>query len=146
MSRVRGDFSIAQADDAAHLVGEFAVMRRNDESDVIALGEVKEQSEQTRGGFTVEIAGRLITEKKTGAIRERARDGDALLFAARKLARAMIQAMLQSHFCEQFRRAFFGSFAVVAAIHERGHQHIFERGEFRKEMMKLENESDFAIA
>ena len=61
---------------------------------VLAL-EREQQIDDLRSGLLVEIAGRLVGEDDPGARRERARDGDALLLAARKLARIVGQPVAE---------------------------------------------------
>src|SRR2546428_14162246 len=53
----------------------------------------------------IEIAGRLVGQQYLRLVRECARDGHALLFAARKLRRVMMRPVTQANFVEQRPRA-----------------------------------------
>ena len=60
-----------------------------------------ERAEHVIGGVDVEIAGRLVGEQDARRVGDRARDGDALLFAAGKLRRPMRQPVLEAQIAQQ---------------------------------------------
>ena len=62
---------------------------------------LQEFGEDDVGGRLVEIAGGLVGEDQSGPVGERAGDGDALLLAAGKLARAVGQAVGEAERAEQ---------------------------------------------
>ena len=53
----------------------------------------------------VEVAGRLVGQHDRRVVGERARDGDALLLAARELRRIVVRAIGQPHFARCSWRA-----------------------------------------
>ena len=61
-------------------------MRRHDDDGAAGV-DVAEQLEDAAGGALVEVAGRLVGDEDRGIVHQRPRDGDALLLAARELAR-----------------------------------------------------------
>ena len=67
--------------------------------------EAEEFGVDAGGRFGVEVAGGLVGQQQQRAVGERAGDGDALLFAARKLRRAVLQARFEAHAGEQVARA-----------------------------------------
>ena len=103
--------------------------------------ERNEQFQNVRARFRVEIACRFVGENQFRVRAQRARDGDALLFAARKFIGKNICAFAQTHRVEQtirlrVRVTFF------PAREFGGHQHIFADGERGNEIKKLKYESD----
>ena len=56
-------------------------------------------------GRRVEVAGRLVGQQQRRLVDQRARDGDALLLAARQLIRMMLRAVGQADRVERLHRA-----------------------------------------
>ena len=57
---------------------------RNEEDCAAAVGDGSHISVHSRSGTTVERAGRFVREEDLGSVRQRPRDGDALLLTARQ--------------------------------------------------------------
>ncbi len=100
-----------------------------------------ERGEDVVGGVDVEIAGRLVGEQDARRIGDRARDGDALLLAARKLRRPVRQPVLEPQIAQQLGAALARFAARQAADHLR-QDDVLQRGEFRQQMMELIDEAD----
>ena len=85
--RIAHDLAVADLD---HAVGMRRHLRRvGDHDDGVALPrEVLEQRQDLGAARAVECAGGLVGEDDLAAVHERARDGDALLLAARQLGSA----------------------------------------------------------
>ena len=102
-----------------------------------------EKIKNFRACRSIEISRRLVREKNSGRIRERARECDPLLLAARKLRREMMSARFESDLSEKVLRSWFS--AVVSLQLER-HLNVFLRGECRYQLKSLEDEPDFLSA
>ncbi len=70
--------------------------------------EVQELLEHVLGGLRVEVAGRLVGEKEPRPVGEGAGDGGALLLAAGKLRRTMIDAFGNAERVRSCLRALLG--------------------------------------
>src|SRR3546814_3454641 len=81
--------------DPVHPFGQPFIMRGNNSRRAFLPHEAEEFSKNDIGSMFVQIAGRLVSKNKGRAVGERASDGDALLFASRKLAWAMTEAMAE---------------------------------------------------
>ena len=94
------------------------------------------------GGRRIEISGRLVGKQNPGPFGDRAGDRDALLLAARQLRRPMRRPRGEAEIVEQASAC-----ARAPAWRERPCDHlrqhdIFERREFRQQMMELIDEAD----
>ena len=69
----------------------------------------KEFSEHLVRSCLVKVARRFVGKHQRRPVRQGAGDGDALLLAARKLGRPMIQALRQAKLAEQFLGSGTGS-------------------------------------
>src|SRR5271157_1466637 len=105
----RGCFNLAAVDQAAvvkeeyavHLSREFEIVGRDEAGNAFAPHDLDQRIEHACSGFGVEIAGRFVCEQKLRLVGERARNGDALLFAARQLRRTMIEPRTKTHDVEK---------------------------------------------
>ena len=70
-----------------------------------AFRTCEQQVEDVPAVVRVEIAGRLVGEDQRRIVGQRARDGDALLLAARQLRRVVMSAIVQADLVEQRLRA-----------------------------------------
>ena len=93
--------------------------------------------------FQVKIGGRFVGKKNFRRVHKRARDRDALLFAAGKLRRVMLRATLQTNLAEKVDRLFPS--ALVAAELPRDHD-VFQGGQRRYQLKRLKDKSHVLIA
>ena len=101
--------------------------------------------EHALAGRVVEVAGRLVAEQDLGVVGERAGDRDALLLAAREPRRPVSGARREADLLEKRRRLFPRLPARRRGDHLRQHD-VFERREFRQQVVKLVDEADFGAA
>ena len=100
---------------------------------------VEEVSDDLVAGRGVEVPGRLVREEEGGAVDEGAGDGDALLLAARKLARIVPQAVVEPHRGELFA----GPVEGVGGARELARRgHVLDGGHGRDEVEGLEHDAD----
>ena len=91
-------------------------------------------------GLHVERARRLVAKQHLRPLRDRPRDGHALLLAAGHLRREMVAAIAQLHEGERFLR-------VHRVARDVGDQRdVLLRGEARDEIVELEDEADRVAA
>ena len=120
-----------------------AVMGHQHERRAVRGVQVEQQLDDARAGRRVEVAGRLVGEQDGGLGHESAGDRDALLLAARELARVMAESRLEAHLPEHHARFRAG----VPAAGELQRQHdVLERRQRRHEVEGLEHEADVACS
>ena len=78
------------------------IVRGDDGGETGGAHQLIERAEDVVRGVDVEIAGRLVGEQDARRIGDRARDRDALLFAAREFRRPMRQPLLKTEIAQQF--------------------------------------------
>ena len=101
----------------------------------LAAGALQ-QGQHLLAGLVVQRTGRLIAEQELRIFGEGARNGDALLFAARKLGREVVQPLAEA---DAFQRG-FGVQRVAADL--AGQLYVFQRRQVLHEVVELEDESD----
>ena len=85
-SRHFHDPALLQRDPPVHAAGKLQVVGGDDRGEARGAHELRERLKDVLGGARVEIAGRLVGEQDARRVGDRARDRDALLLAAGKLA------------------------------------------------------------
>ena len=86
----------------------------------------------------VERAGRLVAEEHVGPLGDGARDGDALLLAARELRREVIEPIAEADERERLAR-------VERVVGDLGDQRdVLARGQAGDQVVELEDEADVA--
>jgi len=136
---------VCQSDNAVEAAGEIEIVGRDQGREAGIANEVEESPQHTLAGGVIEVAGRLVTEQNFGLVGERAGDRDPLLLTAREARRAMPGAGRQADPIEQPGRLFPRQPARHRGDHLRQHD-IFERREFRQQMMELVDKADLRAA
>ncbi len=90
------DLAVPDRHAAVHLRGEVHVVGRDQGCETRGADDRDQGLEHVACGVRVEVAGRLVGEQQPRRVRDRARDRDALLFAAGQFARAMARAARSS--------------------------------------------------
>ena len=93
-----------ELDDASAARRDLAVVRDQHERRAVRRVEVEQELHHPMAGRGVEVAGRFVGEQHRRARHEGARDGDALLLAARELARVVAEAGLEADLLERGAR------------------------------------------
>ena len=136
--------TVAQRDDAVRMRGQRGVVRHHHQRRAFPPVEFQQQFEHLLAGLAIQIAGRLIGQQNRRLRDERAGQRHALLLAAGKLHRIVVQAVRQADAREQFPRA-RGHFRTRARQFRR-QQDILFRGQSRNQLERLKNETDLAPA
>ena len=97
-------------------------------------------------GRGVEVARGLVGQDELGREDEGARQRDALLLAARKLAGPVRRARSARPTSVEQRARRAVHLVGALALDEPGHHHVLERGELGEQVMELEDEPDGAVA
>src|SRR5690606_35943155 len=127
---------VRERDHAVRDIRNRRVVRDQERRRVHRLVDVLERLEHPYARRAVERAGRLVAEQDRRTLRDRARDRDALLLAARELRREMIEAVLEP---DERERLLWRNRIVRDLGDERD---VLPRGEARHEVVELENEAD----
>ena len=110
-----------------------------------ALGDGARTSvDDLAAGRLVEIAGRLVGDEDRGMRRQRARERDALLLAARKLRRIMREALAEPDRCELAPSRALERVGGAGELER--HRDVLERRHGRDEVEGLEHDADLAAA
>lgn len=138
---VGNDAAIGHADQALGAAGQRFIMGDDDERGAGLGAAIKDEVDNGSAGGAIEIAGGFIGKQQRGARGKRAGDGDALLFAARKLAGIVMEAVAKADGL-QFGRGAGGRIGDAGQF-ERGH-HIFQRGHRGEQVEGLQHHPDTA--
>ena len=92
---------LVEAKHAVHLRGDPFVVGGDQRGTAFLADQAEELGENDVGGVLVEVAGRLVGKDEGRPVGKRAGDGDALLLAARQLARPVGQPLGQAEKAEQ---------------------------------------------
>jgi len=111
---------------------------------VVAM-KPSDQIKYRLSGSSIQISGRFIRQQKLRIGDQRSRDGDSLLFSAGKLTGSMVRAIFQSDFAQPFT-SFVFRLTRVFVSHQQRHGHVFNRREFRQQVMKLPDVSNRTVA
>lgn len=121
--------------------GEIKIVRNKEQGGVLLAANIDDELHNRFARALVEVARRLVCENQRRAIDERARDGNALAFAAGKFRRQVRHAIGEPDTREQFLRLRAG-LAHRRSRDACGEQHVFERRQLGNEVEKLENVAD----
>ncbi len=142
--RVGQYLSVADFDQPVGAFGHLAGM--GDDDDRMALRvHGAQQFHHVLAALAVERAGRFVGKDDASAIHQRAGDGNALLLAAGKLVRAVVEPVAQLQRIEQFGGARL-AFGCGQARVDRRHFDIFLRRRGGDEIVALEDEAESAAA
>ena len=111
--------TVAEEHAALGVFRDIGLVRHHDDGDAFGI-ERAEEGHDLFGRLAVEGARRLVGEQELGIIDERARDGDALLLPARKLARIVVHAVFEADLLETVEGE--------PGSHDRTHHHPRFRG------------------
>ena len=130
--------------------GVVAFMGDEDEGELFFFPQLEEEVEDGAGVFFIEVAGGFIAEEEVRGVHESASDGDALAFAAGKLAGLVAEAFGKADAGEQ-RSSAFPEFDAPAQVFRPRAQHgweqdVFKCGQFIDEMVSLEDEAEIAVS
>ncbi len=98
--------AVAQHDAAVGAFGQRLLVRHQDHGGALFAIQRQQQFQHGAAGGAVQIAGGFVGQQDGRTQREGACQRDALLFAARKLYRVVVEASAQSYALQQFARAF----------------------------------------
>jgi len=130
-----------KSDHSVHLARETFVVRRDQRGAAFAPNEAEELAEHGIGGVLVEIACRLVGENERRFVCESPGYGDALLLAAGKLGRPVIEPLRQSKRAKQLSRPLVRGRGIRAVDQLRKH-HILDRIELGQQVMELVDEPE----
>ncbi len=132
--------AIAEFDDAPCMLRHVVVVG-DQQHGMTLLVELAQQAHDLFAAMAVERAGRLVGENDGAAVHQRARDRDALLLAAGKLARPMLQPVAQAERGQDF----VGAGDALGMRHpgvDRRHFDVFRRRRGRQQIVLLEDEAE----
>ncbi len=128
-----------------HFPGQFQIVRHHNKAGVQALIQFLHQVKQCLCTGAIQIAGGFVSQHTDGLGNQRAGHRHALAFAAGKFGRVVRQTFFQAHVFQHFGGNGGGLFHFHAAYQER-HGDVFQRGEFRQQVVELVDEAERAVA
>jgi hypothetical protein len=103
---VGDDFAVTHGHDAVGIGGDIGLVGNEEDRDSLFAIEREERFHDLVRRSRIEIAGRLVGEKKARCIDQRAGDRDALLLTAGKLAGRIALAIAQAEKVQRCARPF----------------------------------------
>src|SRR5882762_1607813 len=103
---IAADLSITELNRALRELSNIGFMGYQDDGQALIVEFLKNPHDFNRRA-TVEIPRGLVGQKDRGPVHEGARNGNALLLAARKLGREVLDAVSESHQVQGFTRPLF---------------------------------------
>jgi hypothetical protein len=140
MADVRLDHAIEEPHDAAGVQGDVFFVGDEDDRLAIRIQSIEERK-NLLGRDGIEVAGRFIGQDVLRIVREAARDAGALLLAAGKLRRPMIEAMSEPDERGKVAAVSAALGRDVALVIER-RLDVFLHRELRDQVVGLEDEAD----
>jgi len=122
------DPAVADVDDPVGKFGRALVVAHDDECGAVTGRELGEQAVYGRRGHGVELAGRLVREEDSRAMRECRTGGNALLLAPREPVGSVACPLLEPDPCKQLERT-HTSLACGGAREQKGQLDVFGRGQ-----------------
>ena len=139
------DDAVAEAHDAARPGGDVGLVRDHRDRDAALLVERRQQFHDLGAGRGVEVAGRLVGEQHLRRRDDGARDRDALLLAARELARHVRFATGETDFVQRLARARVPLLGRHVPVDQR-QLDVLERGGAAQQIEALEHEAQVVAA
>src|SRR5690606_18766085 len=139
------EHALVQPDDPVHPLRQPLVMRRDHRRAAMSAHQFEKLRKDLVRGHLVEVPGRLVREHQLRTVGERAGYGDALLLAARELARAVREPMLEPQRAEQLTGARQGFGSRDTGDQLRKH-HVLLGGEVGQQMVELIDEAEMVAA
>ena len=130
--------AVSKLDAAVRLTRDVRVVRHHQDG-MASIMQFTENLDDHRFVGLVEISGGLVGENDLRLIDQRARNGNALLFATGKLRGEMRQPLAEAHAPQRF----FSLRFVRDTVEILCEHHVFNRRKIRHEMELLEDEADF---
>ena len=123
---------------------QLRIVRHEHQRRLARAVDVEQQLDDLVAGGAVEIAGRLVGEQDRRIVRQRARDRDALLLAARELRRIVMAALGRARPPRAAPSRAPRGLRHAGDLHR--HQDVLERGQRRQQVEELEDEADARAA
>ena len=132
-----------QFDDSVRAVGDRMVVGdHHDGKSTLMLGS--EQVENLFPGLFIEIASGFIGKEHRRLVDERSCNGDPLAFASGEFPGTMVQAMSQAERFKAFH-SIPGDMPGVLSRDDPWKRGIFKDGQFREQVVELEDESNITV-
>ena len=126
-------------------MGKAVVVGDHDERERQLNLEGEEERDDAFTCLAVKVTRRFVGEEDARAVKQRAGDGDALLLAAGELTGVVFFAVGEADGVEEIARAQSRVSGGATADHRR-EQYVLQRGQFRHEMVELEDEAQIGVA
>jgi len=127
----------------AAALGEVEVVGDEHQGAAAVALQPEQELDDRVAGALVEIAGRLVGDEDRGVRRHGARDGDALLLAARELRRIVVPALAET----DEAKLGLGALEGIVGVGELERQgNVLERRHGRYQVERLEHDADAAAA
>ena len=117
------------------------VVRHHDDRLAEVVLELAQQREDRLGVARVEIAGRLVGDDQIGIGDDGARDGDALLLAARERARVVVEPLVEADDAQRGLGA-LQALGLVEMREQQRQRDVVARVEHRDQVEELEDQAD----
>ena len=130
---------MAHPKDAIHPCGQIRRVRDEHECEPIALNEALQESDHPLTGVLIEVAGRLVREDEPRFVRDRTRNGHALLLPAGETIGERIRAVSEADFSTEYND-YVLNVRVVDGV-EQAISHIAQYGSAHSDSIVTRNEA-----
>ena len=137
------NLAVTHVQDAMSVGGGFGIVRDHDDGLAEILIELAEQAEDSFGTFGIEVAGGFIGQDDFWLADDGASERHALLFAAGKLRRLVLQAAAQA---EQIGDDLEAMRIESVSVNVLGQSDVVVRVESGEQIKTLKDEADFVAA
>ena len=138
------EHAVAHRDDALRDARHATLVGDDDERHAVLRVELAEEVDHFLAGLGVEVAGRLVAQQQLRRAEQRARDRDALLLAARQLARPAVREVGEPDAAQRLAAALLDVRRVVRE--RRRDDHVAETRQVIEQVERLEHEADRLVA
>ena len=140
------DHAVVDVDDPPGMPGHGGVVGDQDDRDAVRLVELLEHAQDLLARAGVEVARGLIGEQQRRTVHQGPGDRHALLLAAGKLGRLVVQPVLEPDPAEHLLGPLPGlALGEVSAVYDKRHGHVLQGAGARQQVEVLEDETQLVV-
>ena len=136
---------IFQSDGMRERGGKCIAVSDAQQCGIVFRGDFQQEGSNLFGSHGVQVSGWLVCQQQRWLMNQRAADGNALSFTARKSTGTLMQSMLQANSLQQ-RICPCPNIACGTKAGDRRQQDVFQDTALRQQLVILKNESNVLVS